>query len=201
MDFESVKSLLIELSSNKPIIFIIRNLQYVHHNTIDFLNFMSSYIVKHRIMIALTCNDYNKINQIEHTILLHIPGLNLDETKKYVNRLLANIAPTGNQNPIPNAFIEDIYRRLLGNPQFIVEILIDLTQRKNSIMIKNCIISDSSDYQLPTRLVHSIYSRLSHLKDVNYLHLQKLSVVQTPLSRELMLYILKNKGYRIIFFA
>jgi len=194
LDFESVKSLLIELSSNKSIIFIIRNFQYVHHNTIDFLNFMSSYIVKHRILIAITCNEYNKINQIEHTVMLHIPNLNLEETKKYINRLLANITPVSNQNGVPNAFIEEIYKRSAGNPQFIVEILIDLTQRKKLYYNKELHYPlNLSDYQLPTRLLHSIYSRLSHLRDVNYLHLQKLSIVQTPLTRELMLYILKIK--------
>ena len=194
LDFESVKTLLIDLSSNKPIIFLIRNFQYVHHNTIDFINYMSSYIVKHRIMIVISCNDYNKINQIEHTVLLNIPNLNLEESRNYIHRLLMQFTSREDANTVPDTLIEEIYKRSAGNPEFIVEILVDLIQRKKLYYDKQLHYpQDLSDYQLPTRLLHSIYSRLSHLKDDNYLRLQKLSVVQTPLTRELMLYILKIK--------
>lgn len=194
LDFESVKSLLIDLSINKPIIFIIRNFQYVHHNTIDFINFMSSYIVKHRIMIVITCNDYNKINQIDHTVLMNIPTLNLDESRNYINRLLSGFSSSDNRDSVPEELINEIYRRSAGNPYFIVEILIDLMQRRKLYYDKMLHYpADLSDYQLSSRLLQSIHSRLSHLKDVNYLHLQKLSVVQTPLTRELIIYILKIK--------
>lgn len=194
LDFESVKSLLIDISSDKPIIFIIRNFQFVHHNTIDFLNYMSSYIVKHPIMIVISSNDYNKINQIEHSVLINIPSLNLEESRSYINRLLASFTSTYHKDEVPEELVTEIYKRSAGNPQFIVEILIDLTQRNKLYYNKVMHYPENlSDYQLPNRLLHSIYSRLSHLKEVNYLHLQKLSIVQTPLSRELMLSILKIK--------
>ncbi len=193
VDFESVKSLLIDLSFRKPIIFIVRNFQHVHRHTIDFLNFMSPYLVKHCILIALTCNDYNKINQINHTILLNVPNLNLEETKNYVSSLLASLSDVkGSVIPISSAFSESIYRRSAGNPHFVREILVDLAQHRK-VFNDNVlhIPDDLGDYQIPARLLHSIYSRMSHLTRSNYSHLQKLSIVQTPLTRELMLNVLK----------
>ncbi|MDD4309389.1 MAG: ATP-binding protein [Candidatus Cloacimonetes bacterium] len=184
IDFDSVKSLLIDLSILRPIIFIIRNFQHVHRHTVDFINFISPYIIKHRIMVAVTCNDFNKANQIDHTVMINIPNLSMNESKAYVNRLLS--AET------PPAIVNEIFTRSAGNPHFIREILIDLTQRKK-IYFETAVKfpPELGDYQLPARLLHSIYSRMSHLTSINYSHLQKLSSVQTPLTRDLILYILK----------
>ena len=185
-DFASVQNLLIQLSKSKPIIFIIRNFQYVNRHTVDFMNHLSPAMVQNRIMIVLSCNDFNKVNQIDHTVLLNIPFLSREESQTYVNRLLPEEAP-------PNLY-EDLYLRSSGNPEFIREILIDLVQRRQIILEDNSEFPQSlNDYQLPSRLVHSIYSRMSHLTSQNYAHLQKLSVVQTPLSRELIINILKLK--------
>ncbi|MDY0152475.1 MAG: protein kinase, partial [Candidatus Cloacimonas sp.] len=186
IDFESVKSLLIDLSHDKPIIFIIRNFQHVHRHTIDFINFISPYIVKHRIMVALTCNDFNKVNQIEHTVILNIPMLSADESKTYINRLLSSNIPTNISG--------ELFERSSGNPHFIREILMDLAQRKKIYSDDGIRFSeDLAEYQLPVKLLHSVYSRLSHISHPNYQHLQKLSIVQTALTRELIIYILKIK--------
>lgn len=186
IDFESVKSLLIHLSETKPIIFVIRNFQYVNRHTIDFINFMSPILVDKRMMIVLSCNDFNKVSQINHTVLLNIPFLDSGESNSYINKLL----------PIPatDQLCMDLHKRSSGNPHFIREILIDLVQRK-SIVLEDIISfpGDLKDYQLPSRLIHSIYSRMSHLTSKNYAHLQKLSIAQTQLSRELIIYILKLK--------
>ncbi|MDD2542855.1 MAG: protein kinase [Candidatus Cloacimonetes bacterium] len=185
-DFDSVQSLLIQLSKSKPIIFIIRNFQYVNRHTVDFMNYLSPSLVQNRIMIVLSCNDFNKVNQIDHTVLLNIPFLSEEESNSYINKLLPVAAP--------KTLSSDLFYRSSGNPEFIREILIDLVQRKNIILEDSIIFPDSlEDYQLPARLIHSIYSRMSHLTSQNYAFLQKLSVIQTPLSRELMIAILKLK--------
>lgn len=184
IDFESVKSLLIDISSRKPIVFIIRNFQHVHRHTIDFINFISPFLVNHRVMVALSCNDYNKVNQIVHTIMVNIPTLNHDESRAYINKLLSTNTP--------HEIVDEIHRKTSGNPQFIREILIDLAQKKKIVYEdKPKFMIDFAAYNLPMRLVHSIYSRLSHLTSTNYEHLQKLSIVQTPLTRELISYILR----------
>jgi len=203
IDFESVKSLLIDLSSSRPIIFMIRNFQFVHRHTIDFINYISPYLVKHRILICLTCNDFNKINQIEHTILMHIPSLNPDESKNYVQRLLGSLSDSQvAASSIPAGFLDSIHTRSAGNPHFISEILTDLTQHKKLYYDSGLHLPDDlAGYQLPSRLTHSVYSRMSHVTRENYTHLQKLSIVQTPLTRELMLKILKiedNELYHLL---
>jgi serine/threonine protein kinase/signal transduction histidine kinase len=185
-DFESAKSLLLDLCERKPVIFIIRNFQYVHRHTIDFINFLSPHIVQHRILVLLGCNDFNKVKQVEHTILVHIPMLKLDESREYMMRLL--------KSKVPEGFCLDIHQRSAGNPHFIREILIDLTLRKKLVFGPEISFPASlSEYALPSRLTHSVYSRMSHLTAENYAYLQKISVVRTPISRELMLYILKIK--------
>lgn len=189
-DFKSVQSLLSQLVLSKPIIFIIRNFQYVSRHTIDFINYISPFLVQNRMMILLSCNDFNKVSQIEHTVLINIPFLNKNESKSYINRLLPIKAP--------DSFIDELHQRSAGNPHFIREILIDLVQKK-SVYLEDEVKfpQDLQDYQLPSRLLHSIYSRMSHLTTLNYAHLQKLSIVQTPLSRELMSYILKLKDIEL----
>jgi signal transduction histidine kinase/tetratricopeptide (TPR) repeat protein len=186
IDFESVKNLLIHLSEKKPIIFVIRNFQYVNRHTIDFINYMSPILVDKRMMIVLSCNDFNKVSQISHTVLLNVPFLDAGESKNYVNKLLPI--------PAPDELCAELHKRSSGNPHFIREILIDLVQRKGIVLEDEIIFPESlNDYQLPSRLLHSIYSRMSHLTSQNYALLQKLSIAQTQLSRELIIYILKLK--------
>lgn len=189
-DFESVKNLLIQLSHNKPIIFVIRNFQYVNRHTIDFINYMSPYMVQNRLMVVLSCNDFNKVSQIEHTVLINIPFLDKTESYSYINKLLPAKAP--------NQFCDDLYQRSSGNPHFIKEILIDLVQKKSIVLEDEIKFPENLDgYQLPSRLLHSIYSRMSHLTTGSYAALQKLSIVQTPMSRELIIYILKLKDIEL----
>jgi len=183
-DFEAVRELLKELSEQKPILFFIRNFQFVHRHTIEFLNYISSTIIDHRILVMLTCNDYNKINQIEHTVMINMEPLSPDECKAYINRMLGA--------SVPAAFSRDITIRSAGNPLFIKEILLDLAARKMISMEQGLHVPDDlKEYQLNSRLLHMIYSRMSHMTSVNYNYLQKLSIVQTPLTNELITYILK----------
>ena len=184
IDFEIVKSLLLELSERKPIIFIIRDFQYVHHNTIKFINFLSGFMVQSRIMVVLSCNEFNKVKQINHTILLNIPSLTYDEAQSYIGKLL-NTTP-------PQHIMEMIYNRSAGNPHFIREMLVDLIMRKLITYDEGLVFPERLEgYNLPTRLLHSVYSRMSRLTSANYRYLQKLSIIQTTLTRELMLFILE----------
>jgi serine/threonine protein kinase/signal transduction histidine kinase len=183
-DFEAVKTLLTELCEQKPVIFIIRNFQWVHRHTIEFINFLSNYLLTHRIMVVLGCNDLSKVTQIKHTILMNVRMLDRDESQEYANRLL------GQQ--VPDSFGEWVFQRSAGNPHFIREILFDLIQKKK-IWFDTALHFPSSleDYILPAKVLHSIYARMSHLSAANYAHLQKLSAIYTPLSRDLILKILR----------
>ncbi|HOH78342.1 MAG TPA: ATP-binding protein [Candidatus Cloacimonadota bacterium] len=213
-DFSAARDLLMELSTRKPIIFIIRDFQYVHRHTVDFINYLSPQLVRHRVLVVLSCNEFNKVRQIENTVLNHIPMLDMDEARDYMARLLST--------PVPEDLVRAVYHRSAGNPHFIREILVDLTLRKEighpkeerDNKIENGESSDKTrvnqpgtlsvptgrsyhfpaslaGYQLPSRVLHSIYSRMSHITELNYARLQKLAIARVPLSRELIIYILK----------
>lgn len=185
-DFEFARELLIELSQSKPVIFIIRDFQHVHRYTVDFLNYLSTSFVDHRILVLLSCNDFNKVKQIEHTVILNVPMFNLAQTAAYIQRLM--------NTEVPDKLCAEVYQRSVGNPHFIREILIDLVLRKSIFFEESLQFPANLDnYTLPSRLLHSIYSRMSHLTATNYAHFQKLAVIQTPLSRELIIHILKIK--------
>jgi signal transduction histidine kinase/serine/threonine protein kinase len=185
-DFEFIKALLIDLSATKPVIFIVRNIQHLHRNTIDFINYVSESVTKNRILILMSSTDFNKVNQVEHTILINVPMFNPPESSAYIRKLL--------DPKTPDRFCAEIHSRSAGNPYFIREILIDLTLRKLVTYDGEFHYPESlAGYTMPGRLIHSVYSRMSHLTDQNYKHLQKLAIVQTPISREMIRYICKVK--------
>jgi signal transduction histidine kinase/tetratricopeptide (TPR) repeat protein len=183
-DFNFAKQLMVELAKNKPVIFIIRNLQYVHHYTIDFINHISQAVASNRILILLSSTEYNKVRNIEHTVLKHIPVFEKHETSAYIGKLI--------NADIPEDFSTAMHRRASGNPYFTREILIDLTLRKQISFDKELQFPDNlDDYTLPSRLLHSIYSRMSHLTDINYKLLQKLAIIHTPITQDIIKYICK----------
>ncbi len=186
MDYEYARALIVRLSRHKPLIFIIRDVQHVHHYTIDFLNFLSAEVVNNRILILLSSTDFQRIMQIKHTILVHVPMFELKESVTYIRKLL--------NAPVPEEFCELVHQRSCGNPFFIREILIDLTLHKLLTSGRGFHYPDNlDDYPLPGRIVHSIYSRMSHLSETSYKQLQKLSIVQTPISLDLIREICKLK--------
>lgn len=186
VDFESVKKILLSLSGHRPIIFIIRNAQHIHKYTLEFLNFISPFISKHQILILLSFNDYTKVNQITHTVIIQLPPLSQEETADYVRKLL--------HASVPDSFIRHIWKRSAGNPHFVREILIDLAQKKS--IVKNGELNfdyNFGGYALPLRLLHSVYSRMSHMTEGNYQHLLLLAISESSLTRELIIHILKIK--------
>lgn len=185
-DFEFCRDVLIELAQRKPIIFIVRDIQYLHHNTIDFINYLSPTVAQYPILIVMSSTDFNKVKQIKHTVLINVPMFTPEEATAYIHKLLSP--------EVSQKFCDIIYERSAGNPYFIREIHIDLALKKQIRYEGKLIYPENLDnYVLPSRLLHSIYYRMSHLTEVNYKHLQKLSVVQTPISIELIRYICKVK--------
>lgn len=186
-DFDSVKRLLVSLSEHKPIIFIIRNAQHIHKHTIDFINYISQAVSRHKILIVLGFNEYTKISQINHSIILQISPLAYLETSQYMKKLLDTSAT--------DAFINRVWELSAGNPYFIREILVDQVHKKAIVRNKGLSFNyEFSKYELPTKLLNSIYSRLSHVKDKHRQHLQLLSIAECPLNKDLITHVIKIKG-------
>ncbi len=189
-DFEAAKMLIIELSRQKPIIFIIRNFQYVHRYTIDFINYFSKYIIELPILVILAGNDFNRLRQIENSVLIHVPLLTEEESISYMNRLL------GSQ--LPEDLATSLYRRSAGNPHFIRTILVDLIKRKQIIHDDGLQFPENLDnYKLPALLNQAIDARMNRVAGKNSNHLQKLAIACTPLTRNLIMQLLKLKDYQL----
>ena len=183
-DYESAKSFLTILSQEKPLIFIIRAGQYLTTESIEFVNYISSLVSDKPMLIIISVNDPTVIKGLIHSVHIKVSPLNFEEIKNYIQNLL-------NVNP-PEEFINHIQYRSSGNPFFIREILIDLLEKK--LLLKNKQLNfniDFDNYILPEHLIHSIYNRMSHLELDTYKYLQKLSVIQTPITKELISEILK----------
>ncbi len=186
-DFESIRSYLKHLSQERPLVFIIRQAELLNDNTIDFINYCIDTITTSNTLIILSFNNYMQVKKLNESVMVKVPFLNLEQTKQHIFELL--------KTDVPSEFINRIYERTAGNPQFIQEFLIELT--------KNGVIWDAngfhfdydiSDISLPNDVLHSIYARMSHLTDVNYKFLMDLSVIKTPLSKNLISKFLNIEG-------
>ena len=60
----------------------------MHRYTIDFINYFSKYIIELPILVILAGNDFNRLRQIENSVLIHVPLLTEEESISYMNRLL-----------------------------------------------------------------------------------------------------------------
>lgn len=183
-DFDSAKNFISILSKEKPLIFIIRAGQFLTKDTVDFVNYISALISDAPILIVISVNDPGKLKGLVHSVQIKVSPLSFEETKDYVRNLL-NITP-------PDEFTKNIQQRSSGNPHFIREILIDLLDKK--LLLKNKQLNfeiNFEDYNLPENLVHAIYNRMSHLDIQTYKYLQKLSIVHTPITKDLIVELFK----------
>lgn len=189
-DFEFAKALLTELAESKPVIFIVRNIQHLHRHSLEFLNFFSNTVVNNRIMIVMSCTDFNQVRQIRNTVLINVPMFTPDESAAYIRKMV--------NGDVPNHFCRLIHTRSAGNPFLIREIMINLTLRGMiSYDGEYHFPADLDDYSIPTRLLQSVIRRVEHLTPASMKQLQKLSVVQTPISRELIRHICKARDEEI----
>ncbi|MBN2460268.1 MAG: protein kinase [Candidatus Cloacimonetes bacterium] len=183
LDFQSASRFLFHLSEDKPLVFMVRAGQYLEKEVVDFVNFISKKITSKPILIIFSVNDPRRIEGLIHPVRLTIEPLDLHQTQEYVERLL-KVSP-------PADFLNLLWERSNGNPWFIEEILIDLTQNKQ--IWKNQKFQFDfhfHDYTVPETVKHSIYLRMAHLSADSYKYLQKLAFVRTPLSKNLMKFVL-----------
>ncbi|MBN1326845.1 MAG: hypothetical protein JW996_02735, partial [Candidatus Cloacimonetes bacterium] len=174
------------------LIFTIRSGQYLGKEVIDFVNYIHNDLTRHQILIIFSINDPRKIEGLIHAIKIKIEALNLNQTREYVHKLLKIIPPED--------FSFKLWSRSNGNPLFIEQILIDLTQN-NKIWKSNQFRFDFDldSYRIPEEILHLIYLRMAHLSESSYRNLQKLAFVNTPLSKNLIKHILKISEKEVFF--
>ena len=192
IDFQSASNFIFHLSEEKPLIFMIRSVQYVEKEVIDFVNFISKDIINRPILIILSVNDPRKIEGLIHPVQIKIEALNFEQTTKYVTRLLK-------QTP-PDDFLEKLWKRSNGNPLFIEQILIDLTDKRKIWRFNKFEFNYNLDfYRIPDEIKHSIYLRMAHLSEKSYRIIQKLASIHTPLSKNLIKFVLDISDKELFF--
>ncbi|MFC1888027.1 tetratricopeptide repeat protein, partial [Candidatus Cloacimonadota bacterium] len=191
-DFITASNFISHLSEEKPLIFMIRAGQYLESVVIDFMNFISKNLTSLPVLIILAINDPRKIEGLIHPVQMNIEPLDLEQTKEYVTKLLKKVPP--------DDFLTGLWNRSNGNPLFIEQILIDLTEKrkiwKNEIFNFNF---NFKNYKVPQDLLHSVYLRMAHLSEINYIHLQKLAFLHTPLSKNLIKHVLGINDKELFF--
>ncbi len=193
LDYISASKFIFQLSQEKPLIFTIRAGEYLSKEVIKFINFISHEVTKLPILIILCINDPRKIEGLIHPVEISIEPLSMKKTEEYISKLLS-VKP-------PQEFVEKLWQRSNGNPMFLENILIDLTQRR---LIwdedKFFFDIDIDNYQLPFELRFFIEEKIEQLLPTSVEKLQKLAAVLTPLTKELIENILDINDKEIFFF-
>jgi len=191
-DYQTASNFIKHLSEEKPLVFMIRAGQYIEQEVIDFLNYISAELTDLPILILLAVNDPRKIEGLIHPVQIKVEMLNLEQTNEYVTKLLKETPP--------DSFLEALWVRSNGNPLFIEQILLDLTESKKIWKNNKFDFSFNLDkYTVPEDVMHSIYLRMAHVTEVNYKYLQDLSFVRTPLSKQLIKHVLSISDKELFF--
>jgi len=180
-DFSSLKSYLKHLSQEKPLVFIIRHAELLEDSSIEFINFCADIISTSQIIIAMAFNNYRQVRKLTESVIIKVPFLEYEESKSYVLKLI--------KGHVPEEMIVKLHKRTCGNPLFIQEFLIDLIERKKIWDESAFNFTYNIDHAtLPESILNSIYVRMSYLSEQSYRYLMQLSIVQTPLSKDLIKY-------------
>ncbi len=191
-DFESAKNYVVHLSEDKPLVFIIRNCQYLTQHTIDFINYLSVEIREQRILLVLSFSDFTKVPLLKNGALIKVQPLTVTETQNYIHKLV-QIEP-------PKEFVEELWNRCAGNPGMIRDLMIALTQEGH--ILKNGRFKfdyNVSNYRMKSNLLMQIHNRLIHLKTENLRLLKTLACVETPLTNELITFVLGLDEKQVFF--
>ncbi|MCK4979308.1 MAG: protein kinase, partial [Candidatus Delongbacteria bacterium] len=192
LDFKTASSFIYHLSEEKPLIYIIRQAEYLTKDVFSFLNYISKEVTRRPILIILSINDPRKLVGLMHPVQMTIDALTYEQTELYVSRLLMKAPPVD--------FVKAIWSRSNGNPMFIEQILLDLTDKRliwdsNKFNFEY----DMNKYELPKDILDAIQLRINHLSKSSYQYLRKLACIETPLSNKLIKSILEIDD-EILFF-
>jgi signal transduction histidine kinase/serine/threonine protein kinase len=192
-DFEIAKKIILELSKIKPIIFIIRSGEFLTDETVQFINYISDDIRKSRILLIVSVNNPLAVKKMVHQSKITIQPLTFLEVKKYIHQLI-NIEP-------PDIFVKNILKITNGNPKFIQEVLHDLTNRKLIWDNGRFDLSyDFDSYILPKSISKIIFNQLGHLELHDYQNIKKMSVIDFPINKKIISYLLSLDEKSTYFF-
>ncbi len=191
-DFQSAKNYVVHLSEEKPLVFIIRNCQYLTKQSIDFINYLSFEIREQKILLVLSFSDFTKVPLLKNGALIKVQPLSINETREYIQKLV-EVQP-------PMEFVEELWNRCAGNPGMIRDLMIALA--KEGHILKNGKFKfdyDVSNYKMKSNLLIQIHNRLIHMKPDNLELLKAIACIETPLTNELLTFVLGLDEKQVFF--
>lgn len=192
LDFKTASNFIYHLSEEKPLIYIIRQAEFLKKEVFHFLNYISKEVTKRPILIILSINDPRKLVGLMHPVQMTIDALTYEQTELYISRLLK-------QTP-PSDFINKIWNRSNGNPMFVEKILLDLINKKHILDANKFNFDyDLDGYVLPKDILEAIQLRIGHLSRSSHNYLKKLACIHTPLSGKLIKAILQIDNKELFF--
>ncbi|MCL1827388.1 MAG: serine/threonine-protein kinase, partial [Candidatus Cloacimonetes bacterium] len=152
-DIDIAKNFLDKLSSEKPLIFIIREAEHITKESLEFINVFSATLFKKPILIIISSSNPQNISGIRYTIQIRIAPLTTNEIYNYIKNML-NV-------DIDMNFVKNIHQRSAGNPYFLREILVDMIEKKYILHDEEFQFDiDFGIYTLPNHLQELIYSQI-----------------------------------------
>jgi len=192
LDFKTASNFIYHLSEEKPLIYIIRQAEFLKKEVFQFLNYISKEVTKRPILIILSINDPRKLVGLMHPVQMTLDALTYEQTELYISRLLK-------QTP-PDEFIEKLWMRSNGNPMFVEKILLDLINKRHIFDANKFNFNyDLDKYVLPKEILDAIQLRIDHLSKSSYKYLKRLACIHTPLSGNLIKAILKIDNKELFF--
>ena len=193
-DFVLGRDYIYNFSKVKPIIYFISDIDMAGESTLDFIKFISQDIDNYRILILASTYNKSIIEEVENSVQTHILPLSKTETYKFLNELLLT--------DCPEDFLKQIYYISNGNQLFIKSILVSLIEN-NQIITQNGeweFNVDITKIELPSTIKNLIDIKISQIPTNIKNLLSKLTVLQVPLSTEIIKYILDFKTSKELFF-
>ena len=192
-DYRTASNFIFHLSEEKPLIYIIRQAEYLTKDVFSFLNYISKEVTRRPILIILSINDPRKLAGLMHPVQMTIDALTYKQTEFYISRLLMETPP--------ETFVNKIWTRSNGNPMFIEQILLDLTNKRLILDTNKFNFNyDLDNYKLPNDIITAIKLKIEHLSKSSYKYLKKLACIATPLSSTLIKSILDIDDKTLFFF-
>ncbi len=178
-DYKTASNFIYHLSEEKPLIYIIRQAEYLKKDVFSFLNYISKEVTRRPILIILSINDPRKLAGLVHPVQLTIDALTYKQTEFYISGLLMETPPKD--------FVNKVWIRSNGNPMFVEQILLDLTNKRLILDTNKFNFNyDLDKYKLPKEILTAIQLRIEHLSKSSYKYLRKLACIETPLSNNLI---------------
>jgi len=192
-DYRTASNFIFHLSEEKPLIYIIQQAEYLPKDVFSFLNYISKEVTRRPILIILSINDPRKLAGLMHPVQMTIDALTYKQTEFYISRLLMETPP--------ETFVNKIWTRSNGNPMFIEQILLDLTNKRLILDTNKFNFNyDLDNYKLPNDIITAIKLKIEHLSKSSYKYLKKLACIATPLSSTLIKSILDIDDKTLFFF-